>query len=501
MNADPPVTTRRIGRENRKAGSGSAFLTMSSAESCSQVTRLVRGIIVARVLGPEMMGIAFSMLIVVDFLERIISLNPGITLVQDRKGGSRGFRHTLQLILLLRGVAFALAALALAWPLAWLSSLNQAEYLLGFFAIAAIPALRGLKHVDVFRQLRNRRYVPAAIVTTVPEFISMIAVVLLSLTLSTFWLPIVGRIIGSIAVIVTSFAVAKRKFGLAFDSGHIRRIFRFIVPLIGAGLLVFLSIQGSRLLLQFAPRLFDSITYTMDDVGYFGVALLLCMLPESVGARIISSTWNPQLARLRDDPVRFQRVFVEMQSVSYTMAAAGMVLLGAGSVWVSLLYDESYAVAGPLVAVLSVFGGLRLGRSAMRCAALATGRSVIILKANLAGLIGLVCTIIVVSLERPLIEIAFTLIIGELASFIVGNLQLAKGPLALRVRDLWLRPILFIALGISVAFLERAFLPDSWLVVSALLAVALTGFLVVVIATFNPNVRQFLQGARRSGSA
>ena len=64
MNADPPVTTRRIGRENRKAGSGSAFLTMSSAESCSQVTRLVRGIIVARVLGPEMMGIAFSMLII-----------------------------------------------------------------------------------------------------------------------------------------------------------------------------------------------------------------------------------------------------------------------------------------------------------------------------------------------------------------------------------------------------------------------------------------------------
>ena len=491
MSAESVDTPQRVDRKNGSRSAGSAFFTMGSAESCAQLMRLIRGIIVARVLGPDMMGIALSMLILIDFIERLFFLNPAITLVQDPKGGSRRFRHCLQLILLVRGFFFAIMVLVLAWPVAWLSSLDEPVYLAGFFAAAIIPILRNLIHIDVFRQLRNRDYKPIAILTAIPPFVSLLVAIPLSFVLQTFWLPLILYAINCTAASITTVVLAKRKFGLLFDKEHVIRIVKFVIPLVGAGILVFFTLNGTRLLLQSAPRLFGEYSYTMTDVGLFGIAFTLCLLPAGVGASVLATTWEPQLARLRDDRTAFRRVFVEMQSISYMMAAALMFLFGIGSTWILVLYDNSYADAGPIVTVLSILAGLRLGRTAMKSAALSTGRSSIILLANLAGLTGFAAAIIAVALGRSLVEIAMCLVVSEISSFIVGNIPLMIGPLALRSRDLWVRPILFSFIGILGAYLERLFIPDMPLVLMAITSVVLAGLLVLATTIFVPQVRQF----------
>lgn len=465
---------------------------MGSSEVLAQALRMVRGIIVARALGPDMMGIAFSMLILIDFIERLVFINPGVTLVQDPKGGARKYRHSLQFVLLVRGVFFAAIAVILAWPMAWLSSLNEPQYIVGFFAVALLPIVRGFVHVDIFRQLRNRRYTPTAIVTVIPPFVSLVVAIPLCMVIKSFWLPIILLMINGIVIAVTSAFVAKRKYGLLLDRAHLTRIAKFIIPLAAAGIIIFFTIQGPRILLQSAPRVFHEAQYTMTDVGLFGIALTLCLLPESVASRVVATTWEPQLARLRENGEAFRRVFIEMQSISYMFAAATMVVFGIGSTWVLVLYDNSYAAAGPIVTVLSVLAGLRLGRSAMRSAALATGRSSIILYANLAGLIGLVAAVVAVIQNRSVPEIASCLILGELASFVVGNIPLMRGPLALRFNDLWVRPIIFSAIGIAGAYAQRAFLPNMPLILTAISSIVFALLVVVGTAIVNPVVRKFL---------
>ena len=491
MSADPEVKLQQPLRRNKSTNVGSAFLTIGSSEGFAQVLRLIRGIIVARVLGPDMMGIAFSMLIINDFIERLVFFSPATTLVQDQKGSSKRFRHSLQLFLLLRGIFFASVALVLAWPLAWLSSLDEPIYLAGFFVVAAIPLIRNSVHVDVFRQLRNKNYKPVAILAISPPAVSLIAVIPLSLVIQNFWLPIILFLINSTTAVVVSSLLAKRKRGFLFDRESFRRILKFAIPLIGAGIVIFFTLQGPRLLIQSAPRLFDQQSFTMADVGRFGIAMTLCLLPVAVGSRILATTWEPQLARLRDNQAQFRQVFVEMQSISYTLGIALMFLLGFGSTWVIIIYDSSYAAAGPLVSVLSIFAGLRLGRVAMRSAALSTGRSSIIFLANAAGLIGLSGAVVVVLLGRPLVEITICLVIGEIASFIAGNIPLMFGPLALRARDLWIRPIVFSVIGILGAYCERTFIPEMPLVLTAIISVVLAVLVVLVCAALIPQVRAF----------
>ena len=95
-----------------------------------------------------------TMLLFGEFLNKMTNLNPGITLVQDPAGGSKSFRHTLQSILLLRGLVYSALIFLLAWPLAWM--FKQQDNVAGFMAVALLPLVAGCIHVDVFRHLTQQ---------------------------------------------------------------------------------------------------------------------------------------------------------------------------------------------------------------------------------------------------------------------------------------------------------------------------------------------------------
>ena len=291
----------------KRTSTSGALLTISSAEIIAQGASLARGIIVARIIGAEQIGIAMTMLLFGEFLNKMTNMNPGITLVQDTAGGSRTFRHTLQSILLARGAIYSVLIFLLAWPLAWF--FEQEQNVIGFMAVAILPLLAGCIHIDVYRQLRNRVFMPVALLSSIPKVVSLIVTIILSIWLQTFWLPILARMAGSITGILISFKVAKRRFGLCLDNKHMMRIIKFIIPLAGAGIIVFFSNSGPRLFLASAPRIFGSVEYTMFQVGVFAVAMNFCVLPSGIGSRIISQTWSPRMARMRDQPNQFRKTF------------------------------------------------------------------------------------------------------------------------------------------------------------------------------------------------
>ena len=70
-----PNGTRR--RSGTGSSTGGAFLTMGASEGVAQGASLYRAMIIASVIGSEQMGIAFTMLLFGEFLNRLTNLNPG----------------------------------------------------------------------------------------------------------------------------------------------------------------------------------------------------------------------------------------------------------------------------------------------------------------------------------------------------------------------------------------------------------------------------------------
>ena len=386
-------------RKSREESVGRSFLTVGTGEMFGQVAVLIRGMIITRLIGLEQMGVVATILILVEFLTRMTNLNPSITMMQDKYGASRGFRHTLQAILLIRGALFCVVLALLAWPLS--IYYQQEPYLAGFLAVALIPLLTGLTHVDVWRQLRKREYKPQAKMSAYPKIGSLLVTLLACIWIQNFWLPIIARISGAVMGIIVSFKLSKRRFGLAFGREHVRRIVSFILPLMGAGILIYFSSQGTTFFIASGPTVFESISVEQVTLimGILYVAMRLCTLPDAIGSKLVQSTWAPRLASAVKNPDQFRRIFTDMQTVAYLMAAATILLLGAGTTWITIIYGNEAAAAGPVVALLSIYSGLRLGRVAMRAAALSSGRSGLIFWANLASavsIIGVVMSLILV---------------------------------------------------------------------------------------------------------
>ena len=187
-----------MGKPKKSRGQSvkSSFLTVGTGEILGQVAVVARGTIIVRMIGLEEMGIVATLLILVEFLNRMANLNPSITMVQDRHGASRGFRHTLQSILLLRGVLFFVVLSLLAWPLS--IYYQQEPYVAGFFAVALIPLLSSMVHVDVWRQLKKREYKPQAILSAAPKVGSLVVTAIACIWIQSFWLPIIARIAGAL---------------------------------------------------------------------------------------------------------------------------------------------------------------------------------------------------------------------------------------------------------------------------------------------------------------
>ena len=229
---------------------------MSGSAVVAQAAMILRQFVILRVLGPENYGIAVPMMLSSELLNRLLEMNPGSIVVQDKFGSTRKFRDAMQFIGVVRGILFFLILLLLAVPLALFNDLNTREYVLGFMFISLVPLIRGLSHVDVFRQMRRRRFGKLAFSSTVSPIATTTIVLVLCLFMNSFWVPLISRVIDAIIGLIMSFAIAERKWRMRYDHQSAIRIIKFVLPLIMGGFVIFISTRGNQQLLSASDSLF-----------------------------------------------------------------------------------------------------------------------------------------------------------------------------------------------------------------------------------------------------
>lgn len=96
------------------------LFTVGTGQVGAKVLSLITTVLVARMLGPEHWGIAATFLIILTALEAVSTISTDRQVVQARDGAEPGFLATAHLMMVVRGLAIAIAVLALSWPAAWL---------------------------------------------------------------------------------------------------------------------------------------------------------------------------------------------------------------------------------------------------------------------------------------------------------------------------------------------------------------------------------------------
>jgi O-antigen/teichoic acid export membrane protein len=123
---------------------------------------LVRNVIIARLISVEDFGIASTFAITMAMVEMASNIAVDRLLVQARDGEEPHLLSTLHSIQAARGLFGAVVLFVIAHPVSLLFGLPEVAW--AYQAMAAIPLLRGLANLDMFRRQRDMQFLPFVLV-------------------------------------------------------------------------------------------------------------------------------------------------------------------------------------------------------------------------------------------------------------------------------------------------------------------------------------------------
>lgn len=343
-----------------------AFMLLGAQRAASLLVTVAGGIVLARLLMPEVFGVYAIILFAVGLGITFGELGLGAALLQRRDDDlstslstvfSAQLGATGLLGMLIAGAApFVVQGLGLpgeaAAPLQCLAVLVP---LSAFRMPASVLLERGLQYFAI----------------TVADIVDAVTFHLVAILAALAGAGVWSFVFGAIAARLSSIAVLWRAV-------RWRPAFRWhwpdLKPLLGFGL----SFQGASLLtllreavLPIVVALWSGVT----AVGFLNLATSIAFLPLSF-VRIAGRVLFPALARLQDDPARFANAAERaLNRIAVVLIPCGLLLLVGADPVVRLLYGEPWAPAVPAVRLLCVAAVLGGATGVMTYAFFALGQA------------------------------------------------------------------------------------------------------------------------------
>jgi lipopolysaccharide exporter len=344
----------------------------------SQACALLRYIVLARLLGPEQLGLAATLVVTGTFFDLISDTGADRFLIQDRHGDAAGVQKLVQLVLVGRGFLSAAALLVFAIPIAHFY--NAPKLATGLAILSLSPLAMGFLHLDVRRAQRSHDFRFQATCMIAAELAGLAATVTAAWLTHDFTAILYGLITRSAVWVLVSHLGAKRAYRLGWDQDTVPRLTRFALPLLLNGFLLFITSQGDRVIV--ANQL------GAKALGLYSAIILLIYYPAVLLGTYINGVNIPLIAGQRDS-IKNRNRLIDNLSGQLLILAVAMVI---GFAFVAptlapLLFGARFSETALLVGLIGILQSTRFMFGVPLTAALAMGRSATVLTSNFAHLI------------------------------------------------------------------------------------------------------------------
>lgn len=388
---------------------------------------LVRNVLIARWLSVEDFGIVGTFAVSMALIEMTSNLALDRLIVQAEDGDTPVLQSTLHTIQALRGCLSAIILFLIAGPLATLFGVPEVAW--AYQALAAVPFLRGLAHLDMFRLQRRARFAPSLWVELAAQALATISVVPLALWLNDYSTMLYAILLQQLIFMVMSHVVAERRYQWRWDREIIRRAVRFGWPLLLNGILLFGIFQGDRIVV--------GSLIGMTALGWFSAAFTLTLVPTQVLAKIQNTFFLPLLSQILDDHKEFNRLsLVAIQAGMFCGVFLAIVFTIVGPFVFTFLYGDKYEPALWLLIWLAVMQAVRIAKTGPSIIAISKAVTKNPLIANILRVSMLPIAWIAVSQNAGIEAVVALAIIGEILAFSV-SLYLLKKELSLNFSGLY----------------------------------------------------------------
>ncbi|MBS0331637.1 MAG: oligosaccharide flippase family protein, partial [Proteobacteria bacterium] len=373
--------------------------------------------LLARLLGPEQMGLVATLIFIGQFFESVTDSGSDRFLIQDTEGDTHRVQHMVQTIFVSRGVISALAMVALAYPLAYFFKappLATAVMWLGL-----VPLGYGLLHLDMRRSQRKNDFRPEGLATIAGELTGLAVTVATAFLLHDFTAALWGLLARILAMVAVSHVLSERPYRLGFSKEDAKRILPFAWPLMFNGVVLFFGSQGDRI--------FIGHEVGLRELGLYSSVLMLINAPSNIATRALSAFHLPRISAEAGNAARQQQAASALGGVALLVSigmSAGFTLVAPFAV--PIIFGHVYAQSAFLLAAVGVLQTYRLIRLWPTTVALALGRSDLVLINNIIRLIAFPAAFLGVTLTHSLAGAVFGFSAGEFTAFGTATLMIGR---------------------------------------------------------------------------
>lgn len=320
--------------------------------SAGQLFRLASTVTLARMVAPQAFGLVALVNVFLSGLEMLSDLGIGMDVVQHRRGDDPAFINTAFLIQAGRGTIIWAVAAALAYPFAYF---YHQPAVLALAVVGSFSVLiRGLSSGSMWTLTRRVKVRELTLVNTGTDLFGFLVSLTWALFSPTAWALVVGRVAASLAFTVVSHWISEHPVSLKWDSAAAKDIFAF-----GAG--IFFS-TATYFLSGEAERLVVGKFVTLVELGCFSLALSISSAAAKGLQQVIAQVFFPMISdSLREHRENAMRHLRKARYLVVGLSSCLVIgfVLGSKSL-VHLLLGAKYSSAGWMLQLLGVRGALEL---------------------------------------------------------------------------------------------------------------------------------------------
>ena len=385
----------------------------------------LRNLVLARMLTPADFGLGSTFITTYLLFLMISSFSTNQYIVQSDSGDDESLQNSVHTVELLRGVFSSLAIYFTAGWIATLFGVPEAKW--AFQALALIPLMLGLVHTDIYRFQRTMKFSPSIFTAVASDLASLLTAYPAALYYGNYTACLVSLLIKIASYFILSHLQSERKFRLGFSPAHMKSLWFFGWPLLLNGGLIFLTVQGDKMIVGSGKQLFESSIFTLADLGAFSVAFSFTWIPTLMVIKVITKVILPYLAQVKENPRSLSlRLLSFFPFVGIYSIGISVVFILGGGVIISVFCGEEYLVDNYLIIWLAAANSVRVFRSLTGLCLLSIGDTKNYLNCNILRGTAFIATLVVSSAGLYLNWIGFSIFMAELLSLIFSMIVVNK---------------------------------------------------------------------------
>ncbi len=361
----------------------------------TQITTLVVGIILARLLSPEEFGLIGMVTVITGFATVINDFGFGSALIQKKDITENDLSSVFWLNLIL-STSVALLVCAAAVPISrfyGIPLLENITYALSlpflFTGLGLVQKSQLVKRLDFKRQFR---------INLTATLLSSFIAIYLAYTDWGVWSLVWKQVINSFVLMLMYWLIGKWKPNTVFHKETIREIMNFSLPLFGTNALNYWTRNLDNLLIG---KFIGS-----EALGYYGRAYTFMLLPVRQVSGIISKVLFPSFSMIQDDVQSIKNIYLKVsRNIALLTFPLMFGLSAVAEPFVLSLLGNKWQGVIPVLQILAVVGATQSITSLNGNIFMARGQTKLLFK---IGLIfkSIVILSIVIGLQYGIIGVA-----------------------------------------------------------------------------------------------